>query len=93
MTLDAIAFELNAQGIATRDGAAWSPTTVRRVLIRLGLYPAPNTQPQLLKPHPARSWQRPSHHLGRGQPPPMLFTIGTSNRTPDEFSASWIGGR
>jgi len=42
LTLKALAGHLNGLGILTREGAAWCPTTVRRVLIRLDLHSAPN---------------------------------------------------
>ena len=43
-TLQVIADQMNALGVPTREGAAWAPTTVRRLLIRLGLYERNNPQ-------------------------------------------------
>ena len=40
-TFQAISDHLNGLGCPTREGASWTPTTVRRVLMRLGLHPAP----------------------------------------------------
>jgi DNA invertase Pin-like site-specific DNA recombinase len=39
-TLQAISDQLNSLGCPTRGGVKWTPTTVRRVLMRLGLHPA-----------------------------------------------------
>ncbi len=42
LKLQDFADRLNGFGIVTREGASWCPTTVRRVLIRLGLHPTRN---------------------------------------------------
>lgn len=70
-TLLSISALLNDQGVPTRNGARWSPTTVRRVLLRLGLHPCPHG---LLTPVPAPH----SPFLERGHTQPHLEVTGAS---------------
>lgn len=49
LTLRATADRLNRDGIVSRDGAAWTPTTIRRVLMRLDLHPVAKPSPPPLQ--------------------------------------------
>lgn len=67
-TLHSISVALNDQGVTTRDGARWAPTTVRRVLLRLGLHPSSNGPPKPL-PAPQRRFLQREHTQ-----PPLVRT-------------------
>ena len=64
VTLQAIADTLIRQQVPTRDGGTWTPTTVRRVLIRLGLHQGRNglTKPATEAPNGLIAPGLPIHH-------------------------------